>query len=100
MAHLANRTSSPLESINSILNRSIAKKTHFFRFVARLRFFESQKAHEMDLASRNQLKECPPRDKRTAFRNKKIEEITEMFDKGRIDVQEFLKAMASNENGM
>lgn len=54
----------------------------------------------MDLASRNQLKECPPRDKRTAFRNKKIEEITEMFDKGRIDVQEFLKAMASNENGM
>ncbi|XP_055307952.1 uncharacterized protein LOC129572070, partial [Sitodiplosis mosellana] len=55
VAHLLNRTSSPLESLNSILNRSIAKRTHFFRFVARLKFFESKKSNDMSIAVNSSL---------------------------------------------
>lgn len=89
-----------MESLNSVLNRSIAKKTHFFRFVARLKFFESKKSHDMALAVDSRCPEHQSGNKKYQIRRKKIEELTKMFDKGSIDVQDFLEAMASDQYRM
>lgn len=95
-----NRTTSPLESLNSILNRSIAKKTHFFRFVARLKVFESKKSHDMNLAVNSKLPQKSSGNRKYQIRNKKIKELTDMFDGGSIDVEVFLDSMASDQYRM
>lgn len=89
-----------MESLNSILNRSIAKKTHFFRFVARLKLFESKKSNDMALAVNSNLPQLSSGNKKYQMRNKKIKELTAQFDAGSIDVEDFLKLMASDEYRM
>lgn len=96
VAHLLNRTSSPLEALNSILNRSIAKRTHFFRFVGRLRVFESKKSNDMASAVNSQSSQFSSGNKKYQMRNKKIKELTKAFDSGGIDVEGFLESMSSD----
>lgn len=100
VAFLSNRTSSPLESLNSILTRSIAKKTHFFRFVGRLKLFESKKAHDMCLAINSREKEYKPANKKYHLRDAKIRENTKLLDEGKIDVKQFLEEMSNDRNRM
>lgn len=70
--------------------------------MARLKFFESKKSNDMSLASGSKLDESQlsSGNKKYQIRNKKIKELTDMFDEGRIDVPDFLKLMASDENRM
>lgn len=100
VAYVANRTSSPMESINSVLNRTVAKKVHFFRFVGRLRLFESKKAFDMSFAIMPNFRETVPKNKRCQFRDAKIKECTEWLDGNKIDVTDFLNELAADRNRM
>lgn len=54
----------------------------------------------MALAVNSSLPQLSSGNKKYQMRNKKIKELTEQFDAGRIDVEDFLKLMASDEYRM
>lgn len=68
--------------------------------MGRLRFFESKKADDMSfiIHSRSQNTNNQPINKKHQIKEAKIEKFTELIDKGRIDVGDFLEAMASDDN--
>lgn len=96
------RTTSSIESFNSVLNRSIAKRPHFFKFIERLKFHESRKADNFINLAEDPIKESQyqPRHMKDRLRHNKITELTDMLKNNRIDVERFLEMMANEENCM
>lgn len=96
------RTTSSIEAFNSVLNRSIAKRPNFFKLVERLKFHESRKADNFFNLAHDDvpMSQYQPRHMKDRVRNQKINELTEMLTKNRIDVERFLELMADEENCM
>lgn len=82
--------------------RSIAKKPNLFRFVGRLQFFDGKKSNDMALVADSKTSQSQSNSGNAKYqnRNKKIKELTEMIDEGRIGVREFLETIASHEYRM
>lgn len=100
VAHLNMRTVSSLESFHSAVNRTVPKKSHFFKFTMGLKYHECRKADKMlnlvrDLIPKNQLQKKHLRDQ---VRENKINHFTKLLCSEDISVREFLLAMAKDEN--
>lgn len=96
------RTTSSLESFNAYLNRSIAKRGHFFKFIVNLKMHESRKADTMsslitDTVPDAQYQRRKIRDQK---RDAKIKMNTDLLKNEKISVAGFLNAMSSEEFGM
>lgn len=91
------RTTSSLEGFNSILNRTIAKHSNFYRFVERLRIHESRRADEMINLVRDQSskKHLEPRHKKDQDRDQKIKHHTSLLCNNKVSIADFLNAMTS-----
>lgn len=102
VTNLNMRTTSSLESFNAILNRSIAKNAHFFKFLLRLRIHESRKTDEMHYMAHHILPDSQfeRRKQRDRERENKIQFFSAKLLSGRFTTAEFLLAMAADENGM
>lgn len=102
VANLNMRTTSSLEGLNSVLNRSILKRAHFFRFVERLRYHESRKANDMMNLTIDDLPQSQfePKHMKDRERKEKIKYYTNLLDKKIITVEQFLEEMASDDNRM
>lgn len=102
VANLNFRSTGSLEGLNSVLNRSILKKPHFFRFVQCLRYHESRKANDMINLHNDDMPQShfEPRHKKDRERNNKIKHYTDLLEKNAIDVEQFLEAMASGYDGV
>lgn len=101
VATLNMRTTSSLESFNNILNRSISKHTHFFKFLCRLRIHESRKTDEMFYVTNYILPDShfERRKERDRNRETKIQFFTAKLLSGQFTINQFLLAMAADENG-
>lgn len=100
------RTTSSLESFNAVLNRSIAKHSHFFKFVPRLKIHESRKADKMFNLAHDILPNDHDQFKRRKKCDQQREEKIKYFTTKYLivpitenSVREFLLAMASDDNG-
>lgn len=94
------RTTSSLESFNSKLNRSIAKKSNYYRFFERLRIHESRSADRMHNLSTDLLPDThfDPKHKYYQERAIKIKANTSLLCKGKMTVAEFLYEMTVDED--
>lgn len=96
VAQLSMRTTSSLESMHSMLNRSLARKKHFFKFIECLRLHESRKA-DILFSSLNGIPATRfQRNAKNQRRNEKIKHFTELLLKKKINAKEFLQAMADD----
>lgn len=69
--------------------------------MGRLRFFESKKSDDLALAVNSRSHNSHRSMNRNyQIKEAKIKEITGLFNKGRIDVGDFLRALAADENRM
>lgn len=95
VANLNMRTTSSLESFNAVLNRSIAKKANFFKFVEGLKLHESRKADDMHNRTHDNLPEehFERRHLRDREREEKIRSHTILLESGVISTADFLQAM-------
>lgn len=90
------RTTSSVESLNSVLGRSFPKHPHIFKFIDRLRLHEFSKYLDMldlvkDEVPDEQFQRKRLRDKE---RQEKIVFFTNALKKGDISPGEFLEAMS------
>lgn len=98
------RTTSSLESFNAVLNKNIAKRTGFFKFIPCLRFLESRKADRMiqmanGIFRADQFKRKRERDQ---YRQAKIEVLTAKHLNGKVtkkNIKDFLGEMSEDMNG-
>lgn len=96
------RTTSSVESFNAVLNRSIERHPEFFKLVLALQLHESRKADEMHyLATNNPSPDAhfKKKNKQDQERNEKITALTEKLNLGILSTEEFMWAMAKDENG-
>lgn len=91
------RTTSSLESFNSVLNRSMAKRPNFYKFIERLRLHESRAADNMYNAVHGLQKSLAPHHEKDRQRAEKIEHFTKLICNGKLTSQEFLNAMAQKD---
>lgn len=100
VANLNMRTTSSLESFNAVLNRSIAKKANFFKFLERLKLHESRKADDMHSRAHHTLpeKHFKRRHLRDQERENKIRSLTTLLESGAISTGDFLQAMANESS--
>lgn len=93
------RTTSSLEASNSVLNRSITKKTNYFKFFERMQTHESRCADRMYNLVHDLLpeKHFEPRHKVDQERAKKININTTLLCKGEMTPAKFLDEMTSDE---
>lgn len=90
------RTTSSLESFNAYLNKTIAKRANFFKFVANLKLHESRKADTMSNLATDVLPDAQytRRKVRDQQRDAKIKLHTALLCQCKISVVDFLDAMA------
>lgn len=88
------RTTSPLESFNSVIGRSFPKHPNIFRFIDYMKMHESHIVLKMWA-----LLECEGKDafQRKRDRDDKIKYATGMLKRDEISVVEFLEAVANDE---
>lgn len=99
VAHLTMRTTSSLESFHSVLNRSMAKKSHFYRFVRGLKIHESRKAEKMfNLIHHKVPSDVVPRHRRDRERAERIKINTNLFCEIFLNIMEFFEALSIDEN--
>lgn len=96
------RTTSSLESFNSSLNRSVAKKKNYYTFFERIQLHESRNADKMYNLAHDVLpdKQFEPRHESDRERDRKIKLNTELLCKQETNVEEFLNAMAADDESM
>lgn len=92
------RTTSLVEAINSIIQRSFPSKPHWFRFIEHLRLFESVKSTDLfqissDEITNPKLRQTRAKDKR---RCEQIESLNGKLERGEIDAAGFLEEMCDN----
>lgn len=92
------RTTSSLESFHSALNRSMEKKSNFFKFMVGLKLYESRKVDQMySLLNNNQpKKQFEPKLCKDRERHNKINHYTKLFEQKKINIKEFLVGMATD----
>lgn len=89
------RTTSSLESMNSVLNRGCPKHPHIFKFIDRIRLHEFSKSLDLlDLIDDDVSEEFERKRKLDKEREIKISYFTNLLEKQEISVNEFLEAMS------
>lgn len=93
------RTTSSLEALNSVIQRSFPAQTNIFKFVESLKLYEARKTTDLYQLS---LRNTPSRKlerKRTADREReiKIQYFTRLLKDGEITVTTFLKSMSAKD---
>lgn len=96
VAQLSMRTISSLESMHSMLNRSLAQKKHFFKFVECLRVHESRKADNFFSLLNGLPATRFQRNMKNQRRDDKIKHFTALLLKKTLDVKQFSQAMADD----
>lgn len=102
VANLNNRTTSPLESFHSAMNRSVPKHANFFVFIDGVKLFESKKSDELY----NVIHAKPSANLNKAIRKEaqerdvRIRSLTELICSGAISTKQFLEAMAEDDQCM
>lgn len=93
---LSMRTTSPLESFNSVIGRSFPKHPNIFRFIDYMKMHESNIVLKM-----RSLLECDvpnvSQRKRDLERDAKITKATKMLGEKQIAVEEFLEIVSTDE---
>lgn len=100
VANLDNRTTSPLESYHSSLNRSIPKHANFFVFVSHLILHESRRSEDLLNAINDRSPLAKAAHKRDQDRDNKIRTNTKLLCDGSISTEQFLKSMALEDRRM
>lgn len=96
------RTTSSVESFNAVLNRSIDKHPDFFRLVMALKIHESRKTDHLFYTTHNDPKPDEFFEKkkiRDRERDKTIRGLTAKLNNDELNTEEFMHAMAKDENG-
>lgn len=95
------RTTSSPESHNSKLNRSIPKRSNFFKFIDQLKVQESSKLIDLyNLVTDNpDEKSLVRKRKRDQERDDKIKTLTNSLKHAKMSIKEFLEEMATKEIG-
>lgn len=94
------RTTSSLEAFNSYLNRTMAKRAGFFKFVSNLKLHESRKAETMHHLANDTVPDSQYNRRKLSDqkRDKKIKILTEQLSNGMISMTGFLDAMVDDED--
>lgn len=97
VADLDMRTTSPMEAINSAIQRSFPRRTNIFKFIECLRLYEAQKSE--DLFNIGDISNVKPKRKRAKdrIRDEKISNLTAQLNSGHISVKSFLELMSEND---
>lgn len=96
------RTTSSVESFNALLNGSIEKHPDLFNLVMALKIHESRKADEMFRVANNSPTpdaHFEKKKKKDQERDHKIRFWTQKLIGNEITTEEFMRAMARDENG-
>lgn len=93
------RTTSSLESLNSIIQKSFPQQTNIFKFIDSLRLLESIKASNLHQIHCGFISNRQLERKRTADRDRdlKIKHLTKKLMKGKISVDVFLESMSEKD---
>lgn len=90
------RTTSPVESINSYIQRTFPGQTNIFKFVDNLKLHETTKASDLFQLSINEIssKQLKMKRKEDQKRQNKINVLTEHLKSGEISAAIFLESMS------
>lgn len=90
------RTTSSLEALNSIIQRSFPGQTTIFKFIEALKLLESIKSTDLNQLFSSKVPTQQLERKRTADkqREKKIKHLTKQLKEGKISVAYFLESMS------
>lgn len=95
------RTVSSLEAFHSSLNRSMPKRSNFFKFIDGIKLHESRKTDRMFNLFNNIVSSILKRKhKIDQERENKIKNFTRLLDDKQITIEKFLQAMAADKNCM
>lgn len=98
IANLDNRTTSPLEGINSYIQRTFPTNTTIFQFVDSLKLHETRKSTDLYQLSTGSI--TNPELKRRAIdqeRDEKIKYFSQKLKTGKISIASFLISMADRD---
>lgn len=93
------RTTSSLEGVNSVIQKSFPARTTIFKFAESLRLYEAMKSTDLYQISTGEINTPQLQRRRTADRerNEKIEFLTKEFNNGNISVADFLVSMSDKD---
>lgn len=91
------RTTSPLESFNSVIGRSCPKHPHIFQLMDYMKLHEYEVKMEKLVDLSESSKPNGPIRKRDQERDQKIKFATKMLQEGNATVDDFLSLMANEE---
>lgn len=95
VAGLDMRTTSVLEAMHSVIQRTFPQKTHIFKFIENLKLHEATKSTDLyRLSKGDQIQQKRAEDKERA---QKIEKCTEDLERGTITVARFLDLMSKKK---
>lgn len=92
------RTTSLVESMNSVIQRSFPSKPHIFKFLECLRLHEAMKSTDLFQLASNQISNSKLMQKRAEDkrRNEKIELLSTRLEKKKINAAQFLEHMCES----
>lgn len=93
------RTTSSVETLNSVIQRSFPGQTTIFRFIESLKLHESIKSSDLYQLSMGEISNKKMERKRALDRQRdsKIKRLTEQLKNGEISVKIFLEAMSKKD---
>lgn len=99
MEGLNMRTTSSLEGVNSIIQKSFPKITTIFKFAESLRMYEATKATDLYQIGNGQITnpQLERRRKADKERDKKIKYFTAELNSGNISIADFLLSMSDKD---
>lgn len=101
VANLNMRTTSSVEAMNSVIQRSFRTNPHIYQFIENLRLHESVKSTDLYQLTLGSITNPKLKKKRAEdqMRDEKIRMCTDKLQNGNISIAEFLRLMA-NENSL
>lgn len=96
VADLDMRTTSVLEAMHSVIQRTFPSKPHIYKFIDNLKLHEAKKATDLYRHSQGDIKiqQIRAKDKKRA---EKIKDCLEKLSKGCISVEKFLELISKRE---
>lgn len=93
------RTTSSVEAMNSVIQRTFPEQTQIFKFVNSLRMFESIKSTDLYQISRGYFTNQHLQRKRAEDRKReeKIKTLSTLLNNETISVPQFLESMSAND---
>lgn len=93
------RTTSSLEAINSVIQRSFPGHTNIYKFIESLRLYDAQKSENLYKLSINDISNKQLKRKRVVDREReeKILYFTEQLKNGGISITLFLESMSGTD---